>query len=296
MNGHGADAMTTRRELLADVPVTDVTMTVAGVDTSVLVGGAGSPMVLLHGPGEHAATWLPVLDQLVDSHRIIVPDLPGHGATGAPDRALTRTWVERWLESLVAATCSEPPVLVGRVTGGGLAARFVAAHPGTVAHLVLVDSTGLAPFDPDPRFGLALERYSRRPVDDDASRGRWTSAPSTSTPPARASATDGRRTPTTRWPWCARRGSRPRRAPSSSSTPPARSPRTMLERIDAPTTLIWGRHDLATPLHVAETASELHGWPLHVIDGAGDDPPLDQPGSFVEAILAAVRAATGARQ
>ena len=84
MNEHVTDAMNTRQQLLEEAPVTDLTMTLAGVDTSVLVGGAGPPMVLLHGPGEHAATWLPVLDQLADSHRIIVPDLPGHGATGTP--------------------------------------------------------------------------------------------------------------------------------------------------------------------------------------------------------------------
>ena len=295
MNEHVTDAMNTRQELLEDAPVTDLTMTLAGVDTSVLVGGAGPPMVLLHGPGEHAATWLPVLDQLADSHRIIVPDLPGHGATGTPDGALTRTWVEGWLESLVDRNCSEPPVLVGRVTGGALAARFVAAHPGTAAHLVLVDTTGLVPFAPDARFGLALGRYLADPstttfaramdfcaFDVDAARSRlgdrWTAYLRLhGGPGAHASGTGcDRFVP---------------RAVCRSSHPLAPA-----EQIDAPTTLIWGRHDLATPLHVAETASALHGWPLYVIEGAGDDPPLDQPGPFVEAILAAVRIPTGARQ
>ena len=92
--------------------------------------------------------------------------------------------------------------------------------------------------------------------------------------------------PTTRWPWCARLAYRLR--PVVPRAVCRRSlPSHQLEQIDAPTTLIWGRHDLATPLHVAETASALHGWPLYVIEGAGDDPPLDQPGPFVEAILAA---------
>jgi hypothetical protein len=42
-------------------------------------------------------------------------------------------------------------------------------------------------------------------------------------------------------------------------------------------------------LAVAEAASARHGWPLRVIDHAGDDPPLEQPKAF----LAALRAATG---
>ena len=37
-------------------------------------------MVLLHGPSEFALAWLQVIPQLVRTHRVIVPDLPGHGA------------------------------------------------------------------------------------------------------------------------------------------------------------------------------------------------------------------------
>ena len=48
----------------------------------------------------------------------------------------------------------------------------------------------------------------------------------------------------------------------------------VLARIAVPTTLIWGRHDLATPLTVAEAASARYGWPLHVIEDAGDDAPI----------------------
>ena len=62
-----------------------------------------------------------------------------------------------------------------------------------------------------------------------------------------------------------------------------------LARIVVPTTLIWGRHDLATPLRIAEAASARYGWPLHVIEDAADDPPIEQP----EAFLTALRAALG---
>ena len=41
--------------------------------------------------------------------------------------------------------------------------------------------------------------------------------------------------------------------------------------------MIWGRHDLATPLRVAELASARQGWRLHVIDDCGDDPPVERP-------------------
>ena len=52
-----------------------------------------------------------------------------------------------------------------------------------------------------------------------------------------------------------------------------------------PTTLIWGRHDRATPLSVAEAASARYGWPLQVIENCNDDPPVEQP----EALLRTLR-------
>jgi pimeloyl-ACP methyl ester carboxylesterase len=112
----------TRLQLLAGVPVEDTTLSIAGTTTSVLVGGSGPPMVLLHGPGEFAGTWIPVLGDLVATHQVIAPDLPGHGATETPDAVdavdtVDTDWVDHWLDELIAQTCSEPPVLVGRVVG-----------------------------------------------------------------------------------------------------------------------------------------------------------------------------------
>jgi pimeloyl-ACP methyl ester carboxylesterase len=37
----------------------------------------------------------------------------------------------------------------------------------------------------------------------------------------------------------------------------------------------------------AEAAAARHGGPLRVIDGAGDDPPLERPAEFLDALLAA---------
>jgi pimeloyl-ACP methyl ester carboxylesterase len=59
-----------------------------------------------------------------------------------------------------------------------------------------------------------------------------------------------------------------------------------LRRIDVPTTLIHGRHDLQVRLTVAEAASARYGWRLHVVDDAGDDPAFEQPGAFLGALRA----------
>ena len=61
-----------------------------------------------------------------------------------------------------------------------------------------------------------------------------------------------------------------------------------LARIAVPTTLISGRHDLVTQLQVAEVASASYGWPLHVIEHAADDPPMEQPEAFLKALRLAL--------
>jgi pimeloyl-ACP methyl ester carboxylesterase len=65
-------------------------------------------------------------------------------------------------------------------------------------------------------------------------------------------------------------------------------PEDMLARIDAPTTLVWGRQDLATSLVTAETASARYGWALEVIDDCADEPPLERPEPFVAALERAI--------
>jgi pimeloyl-ACP methyl ester carboxylesterase len=275
-----------RERLLAGLPVTEGRREVAGVSTAVLEGGDGSPMVLLHGPGEFAAGWLPVLPRLTRTHRVIAPDLPGHGASAAGAGPLDAPRVLRWLHDLIEQTCPEPPVLVGRVVGGAIAARFAAAHGDRVAALVLVDTLGLAPFRPDPRFGIALQRFFAEPsghsyhrvmefctFDLDRVReqlgSRWE--------PYAAYAVERVGDPGVQ----AALGSLIGQF-GAGPIPPEE-----LAGITVPTALIWGRHDLATPLHVAEAASARYGWPLHVVEDAGDDPPLDRPGAFLDALRAA---------
>ncbi|WP_437657591.1 alpha/beta fold hydrolase [Sorangium sp. So ce1182] len=49
-----------------------------------LDGGSGSPVVLLHGRGNAATTWFPLLPELARRHRVIALDLPGFGHASSP--------------------------------------------------------------------------------------------------------------------------------------------------------------------------------------------------------------------
>ena len=279
--------------MLAGIPMRERKLRIAGVQTSVLEGGTGRPMMLLHGPGEFGAAWLPVLAELIRTNRLIVPDLPGHGASALPSSAMDTEWVLRWLGELIEATCPTPPVLVGRVVGGAIAARFAADHGGRLDCLVLVDALGLTTFEPAPRFGLAMHRFLAQPDDltyqrfmefcaFDLDRARAQLGPAWGAYASYAVALA--RTPSVQ-------GAMAALIENFAATP---IPPSKLAGIDVPTALIWGRHDLATPLLVAETSSKRYGWPLHVIEDAGDDPPLDQPQAFLQALRAAANAGTAA--
>ena len=86
----------TREQLLAGIPARERRLELAGITTPVLEGGTGSPLVLLHGPGEHAAKWVEVIPKLVGGHRLIAPDLPGHGASAVTGGTLTAERVLQW--------------------------------------------------------------------------------------------------------------------------------------------------------------------------------------------------------
>jgi pimeloyl-ACP methyl ester carboxylesterase len=277
-----------RTQLLAGMPVTEHRLELAGVSTAVLQGGTGAPIVLLHGPLGNAAHWMRVIPALASHHRVVVPDLPGHGASTV-EGPLTPETVMAWLDQLIERTCASPPALVGQTLGGAIAARFASAHGERLRSLALADTLGLVPFQPAREFGLALGDYLSRP-DSRSHRELWKVC---------VHDLDGlRQAVGERWSTFESYDIDLAGTPSVTAAVDALMksfglpaiPAAVLRRITVPTTLIWGRHDLATPLAVAEAASARYGWPLHVIEDANDDPPMERPEAFVEALEGALAA------
>jgi pimeloyl-ACP methyl ester carboxylesterase len=293
-DGRRAAAEEARRRLLAGVPVTERRLELAGVSTAVLEGGEGPPLVLLHGQGGWAGGWLPVIPALAERHRVIVPDLPGLGASEVPGGPPDAATALAWLGELIARTCPTPPVVVGASLGGSIAARFAADHGQRLSRLVLVSMGGLvAPVRPRPAMLLALIRHGTRPsertqlqllrqVTFDLDRvrermgERWE--------PFQAYSLDRARTPSVQ------RANR--RLLKELGLP--RIPPEQVARIGVPTTLIWGRHDRVMPLRRAREASARYGWPLHVIEDAGHFAVVDQPEAFLRTLLAALEAGDAA--
>ena len=168
--GTPAKVRNPRELLIESLPVTERRLSLNGVATAVLEGGSGSPIILLHGPGGYGAQWIHAIPALAATHRVIAPDLPGHGASAFFEGPPTPGRVNDWLDDLIECTCSKPPVLVGHTLGGAIAMHFAAAAGRPLAALVLVDTLGLAAFQPAPAFGAALAGISARA---DRCHARW---------------------------------------------------------------------------------------------------------------------------
>lgn len=281
MNTHPA-----RHRLLAGLPVSEHRLNLNGISTAVLTGGTGRPLVLLHGPGAYAAQWRGVIAELVSSHFVIAPDLPGHGESGVLDSRTVDSTILGWLEALIAQY-DRAPVLVGHTLGGAIAARFASVHHDRLASLVLVDTLGLAPFQPDADFGSALQAFLASPGPE-THDGLWRHCVFD------LPAVSHRLGPV----WDAIRQYNldrtlaPGRLDSLERLMDAFGfpaiPAQDLERMDLPVTLIWGRGDRATSVAVAEHASRRYDWALHIVESAADDPALEQPEAFMRELRAAL--------
>ena len=163
----------TRERLLSGLPVTERRVQVAGVSTAVLEGGDGPPIVLLQG--EFAAVWMRVIPELVRTHRVIAPDLPGLGASHVPNGPPGVDTVLTWVGELIAQ-----PDVDGFLVGGASldAGKFLAiihacgAAPSSARPIRRINCCCSSP---DMLIPPVLPDH-KRPVD-----------PTTSTSPPRAS-------------------------------------------------------------------------------------------------------------
>ena len=129
----------------------------------VRVGGAGPPVVLLHGHPRTHTTWHRVAPLLVGAgHTVVCPDLRGYGRSTAPPprpdhaQASKRAMAGDVL-SLMRGLGSERFAVVGHDRGSYVAFRLAMDHPEAVTHLAVLDSVpiGEALARADARFSAA---------------------------------------------------------------------------------------------------------------------------------------------
>ena len=114
-----------------------------GVALNVAVGGAGRPIVLLHGFPQTHLMWRHVAADLAADHTVICPDLRGYGASDKPPARTDQTYAKRTMAADVVALARalghDRFALAGHDRGALVAVRAGLDHPDVVTHLASLD-------------------------------------------------------------------------------------------------------------------------------------------------------------
>ncbi|HEU5214586.1 MAG TPA: alpha/beta fold hydrolase [Gaiellaceae bacterium] len=250
------------------------------------VGGEGPPLVLVHGLGGTIENWLALAPELAARHRVLVPDLPGHGRSSPLSEA-------RDIDALAGAVLTvadteeiRGAVWIGHSLGGVVALRAAALRPDAVRGLVLAAAAGIGSSSRASHATLAVLGVARP--------GRWIA-------PFRrrlARSRRGRRAVFGWWGAADPEGLEPELAEAFLVGPAHHTdtrqagrallesePRTELDRVACPCLCLWGASDHWVRVEDGmEYARRLHA-PLRTIAGCGHLLIGERP----DACLAAIR-------
>lgn len=254
---------------------------VRGTPVHLLEGGAGTPVLFLHGAGG-AGRWLPFQERLAKDFAVSMPSHPGHGGSPAAE------WIEHisdlafhYLDLLDERRL--PPVhLIGASFGGWIAAELATMASDRLRSLTLIDPVGIKvdgwiyPF----LFAMDIPEVVAT-VFHDPMAALALAPPDQSVETLALQYRQGAALARVAW------------------NPYLYNPllRRRLARIGAPTLLCWGAHDRLAPLDPCGRAwaSAIPGARLHVFDGSGHVPHLEEPEAVARVVAKFCRAAEATR-
>jgi pimeloyl-ACP methyl ester carboxylesterase len=218
--------------------------------------GEGRAILLVHGLGTSAESWAHNLEALSACGRAYAIDLPGFGASDAPEQVLPPAALAEVLMRWCLAMGIQRATLIGHSLGGEVCLWFAARYPTMTDRLVVAGCTGAA-----PRLGVT-RRLGRLLVD-------------------------GLREPPGFMPVLLKAYWRagPRRMLGTARRSDDERLQAILPAIQAPTLVVWGRRDPVVDRHEAARMVRLlpHGR-LHVIEQAAHGVIFDAPERFNAAV------------
>jgi 2-hydroxy-6-oxonona-2,4-dienedioate hydrolase len=99
---------------------------------------AHAPVLLLHGLGGSGRPLVPVAEQLAPYFDVYVPDLPGHGGSDVPPRALGVQGMAEWVSAWLALMGLRRVSIVSHGRGCQIAVELAVREPQLVERLVLI--------------------------------------------------------------------------------------------------------------------------------------------------------------
>ncbi len=287
-------------------------VTVYGTDVHVLCRDAavdapqGAPtQLLVHGLGGSSSNWLEVMTALSAHGPVVAPDLPGFGRTRPPGPRASRTSINaRFLCAFVRTLGLERVVLHGNSMGGLLGVLFAGLEPDRVERLVLVDPALPAPLRAshaiEPKTLARFAPFVVPPLGRAGLKLAWQRGtgeslwqetvdfvhgdPSRISPEIAALGAEsldwGREQPWRLDGFVAAATSVVR-----AVTIDRRRIGAAIDRVDAPTLLLWGDADRLVGRAVVDgLADRRPDWDVHVFETVGHVPQLEAPDDYVEVV------------
>lgn len=206
---------------------------------------SGKPVVIMHGWGCRIDTVASIANALSDSRRVISVDLPGHGKSSEPPLLDNgQPWgVEEYadcIELLIKSLGLQSPALIGHSYGGRISIILGSRMP--VEKIVLVDSAGIKP---KRKLSYYRKVYTFKAIKKllPLIVGKKRAARIIENRRAKSGSSDYRN------------ASPVMRMVMSKSV--NQDLRKFMPEIKAPTLLVWGEKDTATPLSDAKIMQSL---------------------------------------
>lgn len=112
--------------------------------------GSGYPVVLIHGFCESKEIWKDFQETLSERYRVIVPDLPGHGASPLKKKDITIEYMAEKINDLLVHLEITDCVMIGHSLGGYVSLAFAEKYGSKLKGLGMFHSTAY-PDSPEKR-------------------------------------------------------------------------------------------------------------------------------------------------
>jgi len=116
------------------------------------MGGSGPALVFIHGVGLDHTMWAGQVAAFSPRWRVILPDMPGHGASANPASDATLDDYAAAIDGLMAELGVTRAVLVGFSMGALVARALALRHPAWLSAMVLLNGV----FDRAPAVSTAI--------------------------------------------------------------------------------------------------------------------------------------------